>query len=197
MKSLGFSSDGRPVALKEWAVTVKALIEGTQILVLRKGGISEETRDFELVSPAFFLLPAYEHQKPELLKEVYQPQIKQIMEEWQPESDEIEIRAFAKVVEDMEIRDQESLDRIREYHIWTDEFAEERLKWKRSKPLHLLLLRVSVLEQPVHIPVRPAYTGCKSWVAIEEDISEQAAAEVLDDIAFNEQVAEIKRLLAL
>ena len=69
MKSVELSTYGQPVALKEWAVTIKALTEGKLIMLLRKGGISEETRDFQLVSPAFYLLPAYEHQKPELLKE--------------------------------------------------------------------------------------------------------------------------------
>ena len=67
------------------------------------------------------------------------------MKEWHPEAEEIEIRAYAEVAEDIEIHDQETLDRLREYHIWTDTFAEERLKWKRTKPLHLLLLRVSTL----------------------------------------------------
>ncbi|MFC5647642.1 DUF1802 family protein [Paenibacillus solisilvae] len=197
MKSFEFLTHGEPVALKEWAVTVKALTEGKQIMVLRKGGIAEETRDFQLVSPVFYLLPAYEHQKPELLKEVYQGEIKQIMEEWNPEAEEIEIRAFAEVAEDIEIRDQESLDRLREYHIWTDAFAEERLKWKRAKPLHLLLLRVRALEQPVRIPNRPAYTGCKSWVRLEDGMPELAAQEVLSDSVFNDQIKNIKRLLTV
>ena len=30
-----------PIALKEWAVTVRALAEGEQLLTLRKGGIRE------------------------------------------------------------------------------------------------------------------------------------------------------------
>jgi hypothetical protein len=196
MKSVEFSTHRQPVALKEWAVTIKALTEGKLIMLLRKGGISEETRDFQLVSPAFYLLPAYEHQKPELLKEVYQDGIKQTMKEWHPEAEEIEIRAYAEVAEDIEIHDQETLDRLREYHIWTDTFAEERLKWKRAKPLHLLLLRVSTLEQPVRIPNRAAYTGCKSWVRLEDTVPELTAKEVISDSAFNEQIENIKRLLS-
>lgn len=66
-----------PVALKEWAVTVKALQEGHLMLVMRKGGIIEETRDFQLVSPSFYLMPAYEHQKEHLLKADYQGRSKE------------------------------------------------------------------------------------------------------------------------
>lgn len=34
-------------ALKEWASAIKALETGRQIMVMRKGGIVEETRHFE------------------------------------------------------------------------------------------------------------------------------------------------------
>ena len=34
------------IALKEWAVAVKALDRGEQIMLLRKGGIREEGKDF-------------------------------------------------------------------------------------------------------------------------------------------------------
>ncbi|MDG0790271.1 DUF1802 family protein [Cohnella ginsengisoli] len=44
-----------PIALREWAVAVKALEAGKQIMVLRKGGIAEETKEFRLESPSFFL----------------------------------------------------------------------------------------------------------------------------------------------
>ena len=62
---------GKPKALKEWASAVKALEDGTQIFIMRKGGIVEETRDFQVESTDFFLYPTYEHQRKELLKEDY------------------------------------------------------------------------------------------------------------------------------
>ncbi|MFC0393240.1 DUF1802 family protein [Paenibacillus mendelii] len=185
------------VALKEWAVAVEALSEGKQILVLRKGGIAEETRDFRLVSPHFYLLPAYEHQKPELLKEAYRGGIARTLDEWSPEAGTVRIRAYAEVVDDIEIHDQTKLNRIREYHIWTDAFAEERLKWRRVKPLHLLLLRVSLLNKPIDIPMKAAYTGCKSWVSLEEDLLRPGTRPVLSDREFHAHVSEIKGALGL
>ena len=59
----------KPIALKEWAAAIKALENGTQIFIMRKGGIIEETRDFRVQSEAFYLYPTYEHQRKELLKE--------------------------------------------------------------------------------------------------------------------------------
>lgn len=185
-----------PVALKEWAVTVKALQEGSLILVMRKGGIIEETRDFQLVSPGFYLMPAYEHQKEHLLKESYQGQIRGLMEQWSPAMETMELESYAEAVEDIEITEQETLDRLREFHIWTDTFAEERLKWKPKKPLHLLLLRVYRIENPVQIPLRPAYTGCKSWVQLEDGMPVTVMKPVLSEQQFQEQVLKIKRAIA-
>ena len=35
-----------PIAFKEWAVTVRALAEGEQLVTLRKGGIREPEKHF-------------------------------------------------------------------------------------------------------------------------------------------------------
>lgn len=190
------ANSGRdPVALKEWAVTVKALQEGHLILVMRKGGIIEETRDFQLVSKGFYLMPAYEHQKEHLLKDAYQGQIQGTMHGWTPDMPSIKLGSYAEAVEDIEITDQETLDRLRDYHIWTDTFAEERLKWKRTKPLHLLLLRVYRLEEPVELPMQPAYNGCKSWVRLNEGMPQPAMTPVLSDKEFERRVSLIKQAL--
>ena len=56
------------IAFKEWAVTVNALAQGQQVLLLRKGGIHEVTKDFRIAHPEFLLYPTYEHQNEDLLK---------------------------------------------------------------------------------------------------------------------------------
>ncbi|WP_424769013.1 DUF1802 family protein [Paenibacillus sp. sgz302251] len=180
------------IALKEWAVSVKALAEGKQILIMRKGGIREETRDFQIMSPSFYLMPAYEHQKKHLLKADYAGELDDTLTEWSPDMEEIKLKCFAEVVEDIEITDQATLDRLRDFHIWTDTFAEERLRWKKTKPLHLLILRVYSLQESVKIPMRPAYSGCKSWVVLEDEFAKPNFAPVLEDNVFRAEVQRIK-----
>lgn len=186
----------QPIALKEWAVSVKALHDGEQIIVMRKGGIIEETRDFQLLSHSFYLMPAYEHQRKELLKEHYRAGIDETLEEWSPEATVLKLSAYATVEQDIEITDQETLDKLRELHIWTDTFAEERLKWKRKKPLHLLLLKVYKLDEPVYAPMRPAYNGCKSWVRLEDKITEPSMTPVMSDERFERETERILSALA-
>ena len=55
-------------ALKEWACVVRALGEGKQILLLRKGGIAEKGGEFRMEEPDFFLFPTFEHQDKTKLK---------------------------------------------------------------------------------------------------------------------------------
>ena len=50
-------------AFKEWAVICKALAEGRQAIILRKGGIAEEGETFRLEHKQFWLFPTYLHQQ--------------------------------------------------------------------------------------------------------------------------------------
>lgn len=183
------------IALKEWAVAIRALVEGRQIVLLRKGGIVEETREFRLESPSFWLYPTYEHQKRELLKEEAKPVLDETLALWNPDDAQAMVMCRAEVAADLEVTDQQTLDRIRDYHIWTDHFAEERLHWKRKKPLHVLLLRVYKLEEPVQVPISPSYSGCKSWIQLEEPIAPGRMKPVLDEARFEALVREIRGIL--
>src|SRR5205823_6044048 len=50
-------------AFKEWAVICRALAEGRQSLILRKGGIAEPGGEFALEQKHFWLFPTYVHQQ--------------------------------------------------------------------------------------------------------------------------------------
>lgn len=182
------------IALREWAVAVKALEEGRQIIVLRKGGIAEETKEFKLESPKFYLFPSYEHQRPNLVKSEEREAVGETQAAAAELADQIRLTAYAEVIEDIEIVDVEALQQLNEFHIWTEDYAEERLKWKRTKPLHVLILRVYQLETPIEIPMRESYGGCKSWLWLE-DVSPVRMLPVLNDIEFEQQASAIRNRL--
>ena len=195
MYNLSTSGHNEPVALKEWAVVVRALASGEQIFLLRKGGIIEETRDFRLVSPTFYLMETYEHQKAELLKEAARPTLKETLQAWQPDASQMRLSLYGEVTEELEIRDQETLDKLYPYHIWTEELAEKRLKWKRKQPLHLLFIRAWRLEKPAEVPVRDPYLGCKSWVRLEDGVPESNLEEVMSQQTYESRCREIRQVL--
>ncbi|CAM3746748.1 DUF1802 domain-containing protein [Cohnella lubricantis] len=186
----------RKIALREWAVAVKALEEGKQIVALRKGGIAEETKEFRLESPSFYLFSSYEHQQPELVKPEFRDVVALTRKEWESRPDRVMITSYAEAAEDLEVTDADTLSRIDSLHIWTENYAEERLRWKRTKPLHVLLLRVFMLEEPIVVPMREQYGGCKSWLRLEETLPERAKKPALDDEDFRSMSEAVKRALA-
>src|SRR2546430_4448267 len=70
-----------PIAFKEWAVTVRALAEGEQLVTLRKGGIREPDRHFEVEHERFFLYPTFDHQRIDLVRESHRPELRRALEE--------------------------------------------------------------------------------------------------------------------
>ncbi len=70
-----------PIALKEWAVTVRALAEGEQLVTLRKGGIRETDKHFRLEHSRFFLYPTFDHQSYDLVRESHRPELQRALEE--------------------------------------------------------------------------------------------------------------------
>ena len=171
------------LALKEWAVAVRALGRGEQAMIIRKGGIHRDDRDFRLVHPEFLLFPTYLHQKPELVK----PRQRDALRKTQSDDDVaglVELGYFCQVAERFEIRDEATLDRLSEFHIWTRDYARKRLHWRPKQPLTVAVLRVYELQQPQALPVLDEYSGCKSWVELGQDVPLGAMTPVLGDAEF-------------
>src|SRR6202051_3543353 len=84
-----------PIAFKEWAVTVRALAEGEQLITLRKGGIREPGKPFRLAHERFFLYPTFDHQPGDLVRESHQPELRRALEEGVWSEGEPALPAFA------------------------------------------------------------------------------------------------------
>ena len=172
-------------ALKEWAFAVRALERGETALVVRKGGIREKA--FAVPQTRFLLLPGYEHQRPELLKEEYRG----LMDGIPDLADDAPLRfsSFAEVEGAYEISEAEGLSALDPHHMWTPEYAESRFKWRPKKPLTVLVLRTYLLPRAVDLPYRDEYGGCKSWIGLAESVSVEGARAVISDEDFDRLVA--------
>ena len=179
------------IALKEWAIVCKALEDGKQMLLLRKGGIMEYRKGFEVKHNEFLLYPTFEHQSVESIKVEYKEKLKEILEEqnkyynnndnnnnrkeidkdnknFNTSSNNI-IKLLAKVEDVIEISDKLILSELRDYHIWSDEYVTMRMKYNPSKPMSILLLRIYKLRKPLIVDINDTWAGCKSWIDIETD----------------------------
>ncbi len=171
--------------LKEWAVAVRALERGDMALVIRKGGIREKA--FAVKDSRFLLLPGYEHQRPELLKPEYRALLETIPN--LTDGEPLRFTSFAEVWGAYEVSDPELLEAIDPYHIWTPQYAESRFRWRPKKPLMVLVLRTYLLPKPIELPNSEAYSGCKSWIELEQRVSTEGARPALGDEPFGRRVA--------
>ncbi len=183
------------LALKEWAVAVDVMGRGDQVLMLRKGGIHRDDKEFRVVHPEFFLYPTFEHQQPDLLKERYHGDLAGTME-----ADDIPglvtLEYWCQVTDKFQLSDERALDLLSPHHIWTDYYARKRLHWRPKQPLTVALLRLYRLQQPQALPVLDEYQGCKSWVELGQDVPLGYAEPVLSDSEYDERTAVIRGKLA-
>ena len=184
------------MALKEWAVTVEAMAKGDQVLLLRKGGIHEDGKDFRVIHREFLFYPTYLHQKEDLLQPAYQPVLRKLLEQPQ-DNDRITFSYWARAEELLEISEQEKVDNLEPHHIWTTAYAQSKLHWKPMLPMSVLLLRIYKLEQPVTVPYLPEYGGCTSWVEVLSDVNLGRMEPVLNDAEFQRCCDDIKGSLGL
>jgi hypothetical protein len=177
--------DSLRYALKEWAVAVRALERGETALVVRKGGIREKA--FAVPKTRFLLLPGYEHQRPELLKDEYRHLMGGIPD--LTDDGPLRFSSFAEVVGAYEVSESEELAAVDPHHVWTPEYAESRFRWRPRKPLTVLALRAYLLPEAVELPYVDAYGGCKSWIELQETVSADGARPALSDEDFDKLVA--------
>lgn len=183
------------LALKEWAVAVKALSKGKQILILRKGGIDISDKEFRVVHPKFLLYPTYEHQRQDLVTASNHADLQKS----QPENgdpEKVKLQYWCEVTDRFEVSEQNTLDRISPYHIWTTDYANKRLHWRPKQPLTVALLRVYSMEKPQTLNVLDDYGGCKSWVELEQSVELGKLSPVLSDEAYESQANLIRQVLA-
>lgn len=183
------------IAFKEWAVIVDALGRGEQILILRKGGLSEEHDGFQVDHARFLLFPTRFHQQREAVLPDAQARFDQIAPAL-PAADRVRLEFLAEVVAWKRLDSLAMAERLRGQHVWRDEVIAERFDWGKSKNIWALAVKVFRLPQAVELPLLPGYGGCKSWVELEPEIAVEAARPVLADAAFAEKLAAFHAALA-
>ncbi|MEB3882358.1 DUF1802 family protein [Lyngbya sp. CCY1209] len=174
-------------ALKEWNVAVNALEAGETAVLVRKGGIRERGGRFGVDFNPVLLYPTFEHQKPDWLKPEYRDSVEPVPSGWHP--DRVRVGSWAEITDlfSWETSRAETVaDALSNFIIWNRTFLGDRLNWKPQKPLHILLLRSYKLLDPVEIPYRDAYGGCRSWIELETAVSIARSSPVLNADEYGE-----------
>ena len=184
------------IAFKEWAIVVDALGCGEQIIILRKGGLSEERGGFRLEHSQFLLFPTQFHQQRESVLPAAQNRFGQIATHF-PEPSTLRLEFLAEVAAAWQLDSLAAVERLRGQHIWRDEVVTERYERGKNKNIHAVAVRVLRLPKLIELPMSPSYGGCKSWVELETDVATASARPVLADDAFARMLDQVRAALEL
>ena len=177
-------------SLKEWATVVKALENGNQTVLLRKGGILEIDSGFMVESRKFFLFPTFEHQQNDSLKSQFYGYLSDVREN-QPKKGVNQITSYADVIAEADVTDMKKIEDLSPFHIWSDSYIKERMNWMPEKPMKILFLKVYKIQR-FEVPVIPEYQGCKSWIDI--NVNAEDGLSVLSDKELEEKLERFKEI---
>jgi hypothetical protein len=191
---MSIARDPERVALKEWAVLVNAMARGDLVAMIRKGGIREHRAGFDVRHDRFLLYPTFFHEKLNELALRFHPTLESAHAARPPEG-MIELRYLANVAAVWQVTELERLRAIEAEHGLTWGAVESRFNYRDDPRVHVVAVRIAALPSPVALPEVRRYTGCVSWVKLDEDVDVAGAKPVIDDASFAERLAVLRAAL--
>jgi hypothetical protein len=180
-------------AFKEWAVICRALAEGRQALLIRKGGIAEEGDTFRLEHTRFWLYPTYTHQQRDGIQPEALPLLEQA-ERDRPPAGTLRLSHFAEITGIYHIHHLAAALILQDLHLWSAETVAKRFAY-RTPGLYVMPVRVYQAAMVHELPESPKYAGCRSWVELDRSLPTDGAAPVLSDDAFTDLLRTLDRRL--
>ena len=179
-------------ALKEWATVVKALEQGKQTVILRKGGILETASGFNIETKKFFLFPTWEHQETKHVKPEFHNFLNNVLDN-KPNEGFNKISSYAEIMYEKDVKDVEVINNLSSFHVWSESYIQERRNWMPEKPMKVVFLRTVRIPE-FNLPLEPEFSGCKSWIELNSNF--ESGESVLSDNEINDKFEEFKEIVA-
>lgn len=181
-------------ALKEWSPIVSALEDGTQTIIIRKGGLREPV--FKPQARRFYLFPTKYHIDHDLLKPEVRDKYQTALRYDPKQQSHLEFTYISEITGAWTTCDPSILEVTNNLHVYGKGFLDTRLRWRAQQPLTVLELRVYHAETyaddgddsfVARVLNDEKFYGCFSWVGLEGSFASAATdlgAPVLDDVEF-------------
>jgi hypothetical protein len=180
------------LALKEWSAVVHGLLQGRQVVLLRKGGIHEKA--FRLAgAAAFVVFPTVAHSHAERVR----PEHRDLLDAGAADVDQAQatfwVRAGLSLVEAVDVRQPERLPDIEDLHIWTAaSVQEDRVAFRPKHALQALVVRAYALPEPIELPRLDAYAGCTSWLDLPVPWDGRAGRQIVSEDRLQEVAERVR-----
>ena len=180
------------IAFKEWAVVCRAIGEGRQTVILRKGGIAETGGVFRPEHDRFWLYPTHFHEQTTHFP--WSPPAPVALSLAPEETHTIEF--LAEVESKHQITGWEAVRRLADLHFWTEDTLRERFDYSEATGISLAFLRVFRLSEPWTFPDEKKFGGCRSWLDLPPPPENGSLTPVLDDTIHAARRSSLAVLLA-
>ena len=107
----------------------------------------------------------------------------------------IQLRYVANVAAVWLVTDLERLRAIGEEHGLTWGAVESRFRYRDDPRVHVVAARIATLPATVTLPEARRYTGCVSWVKLDEDVDISGAQPVVADASFASRLRALEQVL--
>jgi hypothetical protein len=164
-------------ALKEWSNVVRALGNGEQVVLIRKGGIADAS--FGIDERRFYLYPTYFHQG----ESEHRPSVT--------------VTHWCEVVRTWVVTDSAQLEQLAPLVALPRETLEARYRFRSDQALYVIGVRTWTLAEPAEVQFQEAYAGCRSWLSVDEEIEIDGSTAVLAEEALQERLGKIGELPGL
>ena len=183
------------IAFKEWVAVCHQLATGRQSLILRKGGIHEQSGLFRPDHDRFWLYPTRFHESQQRGLKPGAAEACAAARPWPegytPPPEAVALTAIADVHAVHHLETLEAALSLDAFHCWTSETVAQRFHY-RKPGLFALVVRVFTLPSPWTIEETPEYAGCKTWVPLADAVPVEArAVAAIGDAEFAEVQAGI------
>jgi hypothetical protein len=178
--------------LKVSPAVLRAMGEGKHSLLLQPVGSEGFEGHFPIRDLEFFLVPCRDEDKQGI-----RPEFHELTSGESDRNDrKVTIRYKAQAVDVAMIMEGSSLKAFSDWHIWTDEWLQARLKWNPTNPMFLLTCKVVRLEPPLELPWKEAYEA-GPWMRLEEEeLPPMAFVPVMEHVDFLKIAVDVKAALA-
>ena len=182
-------------ALKEWAMVCRALADGRQTLLIRKGGIEDIKSGFQMSHQNFWLFPTYIHQNAADLVPGVRAEFAEV-QRTQPAAGTIFIDLYAVAEDVVKVVDLDRLRLLDDCHILSWDCVASRFHYRNKPGVHVITLRVYRLPTAFALQNTPDYDGCVSWVDLDTTLRTEGCSPVLSDREFEAHLTDIRTRLA-
>ena len=177
-------------ALKESEAVVRAMGDGVHFLLLQQVQDATFRGHFPLSDLEFFLIPDPAGRQSASIRPEFRSYAEGPSEN---DGEKVTVRYKAAALEVVMLMRASDLKPLTPFHVWTEEYVQERFRWDPVNPLFVMTCKVYKVDPPLVI----ADPGRGPWVQIQEQELPDASYEsVIEHNDFLKAAIDIKKAVA-